>query len=144
MALLSAHRCITLSERRCVTCRGSQGLPGALQRKAPCQFGWDWGPQLPPIGFGKTSAWKALMMPVSRTFTCANSTLRSGPTGSGSYHPSLASGEYDIVMQVISPQANWKLRSMDEPSALKFYHRSSTALMTQWLWGHPLYQVQSA
>ncbi len=36
-------------------------LPGVLQaipggpylRKAPCQFGWDWGPQIPPIGIWK-------------------------------------------------------------------------------------------
>jgi beta-mannosidase len=36
-------------------------LPGVTQaisggshlRKAPCQFGWDWGPQLPPIGIWK-------------------------------------------------------------------------------------------
>jgi len=29
----------------------SQGIPGApYLRKAPCQFGWDWAPQLPPIG----------------------------------------------------------------------------------------------
>ncbi len=26
---------------------------GAHLRKAPCQFGWDWGPQLPPIGIWK-------------------------------------------------------------------------------------------
>jgi beta-mannosidase len=39
----------------------SRPLPGAPQaipggphlRKAPCQFGWDWGPQLPPIGVWK-------------------------------------------------------------------------------------------
>jgi beta-mannosidase len=38
-----------------------RALPGVLQaipggphlRKAPCQFGWDWGPQLPPIGIWK-------------------------------------------------------------------------------------------
>jgi beta-mannosidase len=38
-----------------------RSLPGVLQaipggphlRKAPCQFGWDWGPQLPPIGIWK-------------------------------------------------------------------------------------------
>ncbi|MGB4595837.1 MAG: glycoside hydrolase family 2 protein [Anaerolineaceae bacterium] len=34
------------------------GVPQALEggphlRKAPCQFGWDWGPQLPPIGIWK-------------------------------------------------------------------------------------------
>lgn len=32
----------------------SQGLDGAPHiRKAPCQFGWDWGPQLPSIGIWK-------------------------------------------------------------------------------------------
>lgn len=32
----------------------SQALVGAPHiRKAPCQFGWDWGPQLPPIGIWK-------------------------------------------------------------------------------------------
>ncbi len=34
----------------------SQAIPGGpYLRKAPCQFGWDWGPQLPPIGI-----WKAI------------------------------------------------------------------------------------
>jgi beta-mannosidase len=34
----------------------SHAIPGGpYLRKAPCQFGWDWGPQLPPIGI-----WKAL------------------------------------------------------------------------------------
>ncbi|MCL4395374.1 MAG: glycoside hydrolase family 2 protein [Chloroflexi bacterium] len=32
----------------------SQALPGGpYLRKSPCQFGWDWGPQLPPIGIWK-------------------------------------------------------------------------------------------
>ncbi len=32
----------------------SQSIPGGPHiRKAPCQFGWDWGPQLPPIGIWK-------------------------------------------------------------------------------------------
>jgi len=32
----------------------SQAIPGGQYlRKAPCQFGWDWGPQLPPIGIWK-------------------------------------------------------------------------------------------
>ena len=31
-----------------------QAIPGVpYLRKAPCQFGWDWGPQLPPIGIWK-------------------------------------------------------------------------------------------
>ncbi len=32
----------------------SQAIPGGPHlRKSPCQFGWDWGPQLPPIGIWK-------------------------------------------------------------------------------------------
>ncbi len=32
----------------------SQAIPGSpYLRKAPCQFGWDWGPKLPPIGIWK-------------------------------------------------------------------------------------------
>ena len=32
----------------------SQAIAGGSHlRKAPCQFGWDWGPQLPPIGIWK-------------------------------------------------------------------------------------------
>jgi beta-mannosidase len=32
----------------------SQAISGGPHlRKAPCQFGWDWGPQLPPIGIWK-------------------------------------------------------------------------------------------
>ncbi len=32
----------------------SQAIAGGPHvRKAPCQFGWDWGPQLPPIGLWK-------------------------------------------------------------------------------------------
>ncbi|MEN4041708.1 MAG: glycoside hydrolase family 2 protein, partial [Anaerolineaceae bacterium] len=32
----------------------SQAIPGGPHsRTAPCQFGWDWGPQLPPIGIWK-------------------------------------------------------------------------------------------
>jgi beta-mannosidase len=32
----------------------SQAIPGGPHvRKAPCQFGWDWGPMLPPIGIWK-------------------------------------------------------------------------------------------
>ncbi|RPI18378.1 MAG: glycoside hydrolase family 2 protein, partial [Acidobacteriales bacterium] len=41
--------------------QAARPLPGVSQaiaggphaRKAPCQFGWDWGPQLPPVGIWK-------------------------------------------------------------------------------------------
>jgi beta-mannosidase len=36
----------------------SQSIPGGAHvRKAPCQFGWDWGPQLPSIGI-----WRAMRL----------------------------------------------------------------------------------
>jgi beta-mannosidase len=42
----------------------SQAIPGGpYLRKAPCQFGWDWGPQLLPIGI-----WKALRL---EAYACA-------------------------------------------------------------------------
>ena len=42
-----------LAERR-VPGVGFHGLEGGYYiRKAPCQFGWDWGPALPPIGIWK-------------------------------------------------------------------------------------------
>src|SRR5512143_596974 len=34
--------------------RGGGDIPGGPHlRKAPCQWGWDWGPKLPPIGIWK-------------------------------------------------------------------------------------------
>ncbi|TLN28256.1 glycoside hydrolase family 2 protein, partial [bacterium] len=44
--------------RYCAAKQALRPMPGVSQaiaggphlRKAPCQFGWDWGPQLPPIG----------------------------------------------------------------------------------------------
>lgn len=42
---------ITARQAERPMCGVSQAIPGApYLRKAPCQFGWDWGPQLPPIG----------------------------------------------------------------------------------------------
>ncbi len=47
--------------RFCAEQQALRNMPGVVQaipggphlRKAPCQFGWDWGPQLPPIGIWK-------------------------------------------------------------------------------------------
>ncbi len=39
----------------------AQAIPGAPHlRKAPCQFGWDWGPQLPPVGIWRDIRLEAL------------------------------------------------------------------------------------
>jgi beta-mannosidase len=38
----------------------SQSIPGGPHlRKAPCQWGWDWGPKLPPIGIWKDARLEA-------------------------------------------------------------------------------------
>jgi beta-mannosidase len=46
-----------ISEKQAMFVKCGGHLPfipgGPHLRKAPCQFGWDWGPQLPPIGIWK-------------------------------------------------------------------------------------------
>ena len=50
----------------------AQAIPGGPHvRKAPCQFGWDWGPQLPPIGI-----WKDIRLEGFDTARLANVHLR--------------------------------------------------------------------
>ena len=47
----AAQRGAELDERRHLD-RPKETLPGApYLRKAPCHFGWDWGPKLPNVGF---------------------------------------------------------------------------------------------
>lgn len=49
-----------------------QAIPGSPHlRKAPCQFGWDWGPQLPPIGI-----WKDIRLEAYATARLADVHLR--------------------------------------------------------------------
>ena len=50
----------------------SQAIDGGpYLRKAPCQFGWDWGPQLPPIG-----VWKDIRLEGRSTARMADVHLR--------------------------------------------------------------------
>lgn len=45
---------ITAKQAECPMRGPAQSIHGGpYLRKAPCQFGWDWGPQLPPIGIWK-------------------------------------------------------------------------------------------
>ena len=54
----------------------TQAIPGGpYLRKAPCQFGWDWGPQLPPSAFGRRFASKGAA-PAWQMSTCAKTTAR--------------------------------------------------------------------
>ncbi|MFN8497125.1 MAG: glycoside hydrolase family 2 protein [Anaerolineae bacterium] len=55
----------------------SQAIPGGPHlRKAPCQFGWDWGPQLPPIGI-----WKDIRLEGYTTARLDDVHLRQDHTG---------------------------------------------------------------
>lgn len=56
----------------------AQAIEGASYlRKAPCQFGWDWGPRLPPIGI-----WKDLRLEGYRTARFDDVHLRQEHRGS--------------------------------------------------------------
>jgi beta-mannosidase len=54
IAFDSTVRYITEQQARREMAGVTQAIPGGPHsRTAPCQFGWDWGPQLPPIGIWK-------------------------------------------------------------------------------------------
>jgi beta-mannosidase len=125
-----------------------QGLPGAPHlRKAPCQFGWDWGPQLPPIGI-----WKDIRLEGADDARIENVHLRQFHTEDQvrleaevtiqAWHQ----GEYDILMQVISPTGEvWETSSpVDETHCAKAF----IVIDHPQLWWpngygeQPLYQVQ--
>ena len=60
----------------------SQALPGGPHlRKAPCHFGWDWGPQLPPIGI-----WRDLRLEAGSTARLDDVHVRQEHRGRGR-HP---------------------------------------------------------
>ncbi len=57
----------------------SQALPGGpFIRKAICQFGWDWGPQLPPVGI-----WKEMRLEGYRTARLDDVHIRQRHTETG-------------------------------------------------------------
>jgi beta-mannosidase len=56
-----------------------QAIPGGpYLRKAPCQFGWDWGPQLPPVGI-----WKDIRLESSSKARLVEIHLRQDHSGAG-------------------------------------------------------------
>ena len=125
-----------------------QGLPGAPHlRKAPCQFGWDWGPQLPPIGI-----WKDIRLEGADDARIENVHLRQFQTeGQVRLEADVAiqawqQREYDVFMQVTSPTGEvWETAaSVDET------HKANAGIIIDhpqlwWPNGYgeqPLYQVQ--
>jgi len=68
-----------------------QGAP--YLRKAPCQFGWDWGPQLPPIGI-----WKDIRL---EGYSCARlDDVRVSQHHASAYAFSEVRGRVSVVTQV--------------------------------------------
>jgi beta-mannosidase len=125
-----------------------QGLPGAPHlRKAPCQFGWDWGPQLPPIGI-----WKDIRLEGADDARIENVHLRQFHTeGQVRLEAEVTiqawhQGDYDILMQVIFPTGEvWETSSpIDETQCANVF----VIIDHPQLWWpngygeQPLYQVQ--
>ncbi len=84
----------------------SHSIPGGLYlRKAPCQFGWDWGPQLPPIGI-----WKDVRLEGYSVARLADVHLRQhhGPEGRVTLTADVAldrwrEADLTAVLQLIAP-----------------------------------------
>lgn len=142
--------------RYCSDHNGERFLPGVPQalpgspylRKAPCQFGWDWGPQLPPIGI-----WKEMRIEVRRTARIEDIHLRQ-QHGNGKVqltaevaiarlnqrHASLAAR-----LTLVSPQG--KTQSVSQPEIEDESTTLALAVLDPQLWWpngygkQPLYRV---
>jgi beta-mannosidase len=72
----------------------SQAIEGAPYiRKAPCQFGWDWGPMLPPVGI-----WKDVRLEGRSAAKLENVHLRQAHTpGKAIVSADLQAGQWDAA-----------------------------------------------
>jgi len=83
-----------------------QGLPGAPHlRKAPCQFGWDWGPQLPPIGI-----WKDIRLEGASAARIESVHLQQV------HQAGLVKLEAEVVIQAWQPQAYQIIMQVTSPT----------------------------
>jgi len=74
----------------------SQAIPGGpYLRKAPCQFGWDWGPMLPPIG-----VWQDLRLEGRSAARLADVHLRQHAPRSGAPHSGDTDGQATLEASV--------------------------------------------
>jgi len=83
----------------------SQAIPGGPYiRKAPCQFGWDWGPMLPPIGIWKDIRLEGYDQARIRDFHIHQEHKDGDVTLRASYEvEKYADGQMTITMEVFSP-----------------------------------------
>jgi beta-mannosidase len=100
---------VTREQRRRPMNGSRDGLEGAPHvRKAPCQFGWDWGPRLPSIGI-----WRDIRLEGRSIARLQDVQLRQthSPDGAVAVHAKVrveawGDGEVDAVLAVTSPDAS--------------------------------------
>ncbi|MCA9919443.1 MAG: glycoside hydrolase family 2 protein, partial [Anaerolineales bacterium] len=131
----------------------SQAIPGGpYLRKAPCQFGWDWGPQLPPIGIWKDIRLEAGGVRLSDVHLRQNHadgqvTISAAVTLAGQTDEDLA-----IQLQIVSPDGEEFVVEMATSTALSTgvapqIHNSQFTIHNPQLWwpngygDQPRYQV---
>ncbi len=128
----------------------SQGIPGSPHiRKAPCQFGWDWGPQLPPMG-----VWREMRLEAYTTARLADVHIRQAHAADGVTLKARVSlerwqaADLEVVLRVTPPQEGegWEVKAPLAGSDLE--QELSVRIASPELWwpnGHglqPLYDVE--
>lgn len=129
----------------------SQAIPGGpYLRKAPCHFGWDWGPQLPPIGI-----WKAVRLEGTSSARLTDVHLRQDHAdGQVTISAALTlEGRTDedltTRLRIIAPDGEEMVRETAVPSSTSPFtiHHSQFIIHHPQLWwpngygAQPLYQV---
>ncbi len=125
----------------------SQAIAGGPHlRKAPCQFGWDWGPQLPPIGI-----WKDIRLEGADVARLADVHLRQEHwDGSVTIVADISlqrwsDADIQLLMRVISPEGEF----LEKKLALDGQDRATFRMLipSPKLWlpngygDQPLYQI---
>jgi beta-mannosidase len=96
-------------------------MGGPYLRKAPCHFGWDWGPMLPPVGI-----WKDVRLEGRSTARIEDVHLRQRlQEGKGFLEANvrvdrLASAAFQVVVKVTAPDGKtWEQALSMEPAQLR-------------------------
>ncbi len=155
----AVRRGAELDSRRHLTAANDQ-LPGApYLRKAPCHFGWDWGPKLPNIGFWQGVAlegWSIARLADARVGSSARLS-ESGAENRGriaarveierTAGSAAASPQIETVLRVTDPDGRVEtVRAAIEPATATAHLAIEIAAPQLWwpngLGEQPLYRVE--